>query len=162
MALNWIAGHRDPDKISELVPGTETEDQAAVYARISRALSDQLVEDGEVAIPSQEAALEEVLRGRGLYEPSGDINLAPFSKLADISLPSSVEGAPFLDDVAVGTSAYHYTREGSEERMVKPSEELDANPCDVVPFWDPVLRRKSEETCQRLQRPSATWPAPGG
>ncbi len=93
-ALNWLAGCREPNGSPVSVARTVTEDHACVYARIRASLDDYVGKGAE------KRALRDVLRGRGLYEPGGDINLASFTTPANLSLPTSVHDAPYLDDVA--------------------------------------------------------------
>ena len=51
-----------------------------------------------MAIPSQQAAFRELLRGRGVYSDDiGRANLSSFSKVSEVSLPKSLVGAPFVD-----------------------------------------------------------------
>ena len=100
-ALNWLAGCREPNGSAVSVARTVAEDHACVHAQIRASLDDYVGKGAEkTAIPGEEAALRDVLRGRGLYEPGGDINLASFTTPANLSLPTSVHDAPYLDDVA--------------------------------------------------------------
>ncbi len=139
-ALNWLAGCREPNGSPVSVARTVTEDHACVYARIRASLDDYVGKRAEkTAIPGEEAALRDVLRGRGLYEPVGDINLASFTTPANLSLPTSVHDVPYLDDVTRGMGADQFTSEGNAERMLLPPAELTK--CTIVPFWDPVLKR---------------------
>ena len=163
-AVNWLAGIREPPSKPEAAHRGFSDAHLGLYARISESLAGHTAcGEEDTAIPEKEAALRDVLRGRGLYEASGDINLATFTKMSAVSLPDSVWDAPMLDSITVGTEAHQPTCEGNAERMLKCDSELDA--CGITPYWDVVLRtnrKKRLALYKDLMRCGLVVPAPAG
>ena len=131
-ALNWFAGCREPPVF--FLPNV---DQLGAQSRV--AASVDFAWDGFNAHPTPAAAFKELLRGRSVYDLSAaGVNVAPFTKLADLSLPSSLEGAPELAAV-LPAGEHHFLSDGLERMLRAPSEfnaREEAPPC----FWDVRLR----------------------
>ena len=103
------------------------------------------------AHPTPAAAFSELLRGRSVYDmAAAGVNVAPFTTLESLSLPSSLDGAPELAD-ALPEEERHYARGGLEHMLSAPSEfnalEDEAPPC----YWD-VRLRTSRRTYLQLMR----------
>ena len=115
-----------------------------VYARIHEAVFEQA---HQAAIPQPKAAFTGLLRGRSVYsvDGAGGMNLAFYSTPHRVSLPASVADAPQLASLVEGTVAAQFYEYGDVERMLRPQTELDADPCEVTPFWDPVRRRSRKK-----------------
>ncbi len=115
-----------------------------MYARIREAVFDQA---HQAAIPQPKAAFTGLLRGRSVYsvDGAGGMNLAFYSTPHRVSLPASVADAPQLASLVEGTVAAQFYEYGEVERMLRPQTELDADPCEVTPFWDPVRRRSRKK-----------------
>ena len=135
-ALNWMAGVGDAVR-----PLSSNSEQAAVHALIEDRMFRLWAFDE--ATPSPKAAFMALLKGRSVYDADvGRANLTSFSKVALVSLPESLDGAPFVDE-AVPAEALHFLEEGYE-RMLRPVEEAaaeDAALGEIRPYWDPVLQR---------------------
>ena len=52
--------------------------------------------------PGPAAAFRELLRGRHIYEDGADagLNVARYTTPENVSLPTTLEGSPYLDEVA--------------------------------------------------------------
>ena len=76
------------------------------------------------SVPKPEAALKELLRGRSVYEIDfPEQNLASYQPSL-LSLPSSVEGCPRLEEVLLA-DARHFLEE-YQERMLRTRDEVAA------------------------------------
>ena len=96
-SLNWYAGYREPADARSL-GSTPSATQAEVTARVAGLVSDLF--SVNVAIPTPQSAFLELTRGRSIYdEKAAGANIARFSSAAGVSLPDSVQGAPYLDEV---------------------------------------------------------------
>ena len=128
MALNWMAGYKEEFKNSQFSPDAL---QSEVIGRV-RYLAGLCQETGELtSIPTPEAALKALLRGRSEYSSEEPTTLAACS-LARISLPA-VES--LLDE-----EARQYLQ--CPERMLKPGCETGL--AEFEPCWDPLLRRDTK------------------
>lgn len=84
-------------------------------------------------IPTPEAALRELLRGRSEHStPDVPLALAPFN-LGRVSLPHTLADAPFAADLLEGHARQYLD---VPEQMLRPDP-----PCEEVfrPYWDPRL-----------------------
>ena len=136
-SLNWLSGKRGPP--ADFV----TEEQRPVGARVARMADCYLDED--IAIPGEKAAFKQLLRGRSIY-PGGDdapggINIARYTRPADVSLPESVHDAPLLEDLLKGTPAAHYLDGVGAGRMLRAEDEISSCMRDLIPHWDPTLKK---------------------
>ena len=102
--------------------------QGLVQARVVEAVSNRC-SDGH-AIPSERSAFLELTKGRGFYGESANVNLAIFSSISRVSLPSTLEGSPYLADVVPDCAAHHLE---SQELMLRPATEVDALENSPVP-----------------------------
>ena len=92
-ALNWFAGGQQPVHGSGSAMGASPL-QLEVQAR-TVGLCESMRPAG-VAIPPQQSAFTELLRGRAVYEDGAQagLNEARFSAATDVSLPTCLEGSP--------------------------------------------------------------------
>ena len=78
----------------------------------------------DVAIPSPKSAFLDLTRGRSVYDDkAAGANIARFSSAAGVSLPESVRGAPFLDEVIPAWMQIVFGN--SMERMLRDARELE-------------------------------------
>ena len=139
--LNWMAG-------KTFLHGTDSgpdELQSEVLRRIE-VLSNEAGNLGSLSkIPSPEAALRELLKGRSEYhQPDVPVALAPYS-LERISLPDSLVGLPEATDL-LPESARQYLQ--GRELMLREGPPEEPSP----PYWDPVLKRNKKHYRQFIQR----------
>ena len=142
MALNWLAGY-------DFLHGTDGEPdplQVEVLQRI-RELSKDAGNIGTLGyVPTPEAALRELLKGKSEYnQPKIPVALAPYS-LERISLPASLHDLPEAKDL-LPKDARRYLL--GEELMLREGEVFES----PRPYWDPVLannKRCYREFIQRL------------
>ena len=142
MALNWLAGY-------DFLHGTDGEPdplQVEVLQRI-RELSKDAGNIGTLGyVPTPEAALRELLKGKSEYnQPEIPVALAPYS-LERISLPASLHDLPEAKDL-LPKDARRYLL--GEELMLREGEVFES----PRPYWDPVLannKRCYREFIQRL------------
>ena len=75
------------------------------------------------AISSQQAAFTDLLRGLQLYEESGSagFSVARYTSPGNVTLPSSVSGLPYLDDV-MPEALNQYTCNAMERMRRSPGE----------------------------------------
>ena len=130
-ALNWMARQRKEFDAHSFHPD---ELQQQVLSRIE-GLSTSASDLGTLdSIPSPEAALRELLRGRSDYGLDQPTALATCC-LERISLPKSLEGAPCALDLL----------EGKARRFLQCPEQMLRggfdNEAPFKPYWDPKLRR---------------------
>ena len=99
-------------------------------------------------LPSQEAALRELLHGQdGYAEPSVPASLAPF-KLELISLPQDLRGAPRAEDL-LPLEDRRYLE--VQERMLRSDlGSVDEQPSK--PYWDPALRHNPRNYRKFIQK----------
>ena len=138
--LNWMAG-------KTFLHGTDGPDelQSEVLRRIE-ALSNEAGNLGSLSkIPSPEAALRELLKGRSEYhQPDVPVALVPYS-LERISLPESLVGLPEATDL-LPESARQYLQ--GRELMLREEPPEEQSP----PYWDPVLKRNKKHYRQFIQK----------
>ena len=99
-------------------------------------------------LPSQEAALRELLHGQdGYAEPSVPASLAPF-KLELISLPQDLRGAPRAEDL-LSVEDRRYLE--VQERMLRSDSEcVEVQP--KKPYWDPALKNNPRNYRKFIQK----------
>ena len=140
-ALNWMAGFTDASSVAEPTP-----EQAGVHALIYDRL-DSLLSSKE-AIPDQQASLRAMLHGNSVYDGvASQANLANFSKVASVSLPTTLDGTRFVGEL-VPDDSRHFL-EQSYERMLRPSAEVEADDRllgPIKPYWDPVLAKRARNS----------------
>ena len=125
--LNWLAGHGFLHD-SETPPDDL---QAEVLQRIHLLAQDSGNLGSLERVPSSEAALQALLKGKSEYhQPSTPVALAPY-KLERVSLPEDLHGLP--------QDARRYLQ--GKELMVKEGEPLEAPP----PYWDPALAKSKKQ-----------------
>ena len=84
------------------------------------------------------SAFLELTRGRSVYdEKVTGANIARFSSASGVSLPDTVRGAPFLDEVIPAWMQILF--ENSMERMLRSDHELKREEL-VEPHWDARLK----------------------
>ena len=122
-ALNWMAGC--PTRSSRGDTAATVEKIGRVQERMLCRIAEGVDERRPCAeCPSEEAALKELLRGRGsgyTGAASAAMNLAPFQS-GLVSLPAEVSGSPPLDTL-LPPGAKHYLM-GFEDRMLRSAEEV--------------------------------------
>ena len=144
-ALNWFGGCLGPEHVKGgakrgrrvLTPEEATRTQPEVTARATKLCGD--MHEAVDAIPSQHAAFRELLRGKSIYENGANagFNVARYSTADSVSLPESLEGSPYVDEV-MPTELLHHL-ENAMERVSRSASELEG--CILVqPHWDPHLR----------------------
>ena len=144
-ALNWFCGclglehEKGGAKRGRrvLTPEVATHTQREVTARATKLCGD--MHAAVDAIPSQQAAFRELLHDRSIYEDgaSAGLNVARCSTADSVSLPESLEGSPYVDEV-MPTELFHYLLHAME-RMTRSASELEG--CNLEqPQWDPRLR----------------------
>ena len=128
-ALNWYSGNRSGRRYCS-VP---TPLQSQVTARVEGLV--EAMHDSAIVIPAPQAAFSELLRGRSCYDlqPSAGLNVARYTTAKNISLPTTLEGAPFLDEI-LPDSLHHFLGDAME-RMLKTTEELDMGE-EIRAHWD--------------------------
>ncbi len=130
-ALNWMAKQREEFDAYSFHPD---EMQQQVLCRIE-GLSTSASDLGTLdSIPSPEAALRELLRGRSDYGLDQPTALATCC-LERISLPKSLDGAPQALDLLEG-KARRYLQ--CPEQMLREGFDSEV---PFKPYWDPKLRR---------------------
>ena len=99
-------------------------------------------------LPSQEAALRELLHGQdGYAEPSVPASLAPF-KLELISLPQDLRGAPRAEDLLPMEDRRYLE---VQERMLR--SDLGSRSESVSkPYWDPALKNNPRNYRRFIQK----------
>ena len=98
--LNWMTGHR-----GQIAAGEASDAQVGVQARVATAVREAT--SGSPAIPNTRSAFLELTKGRSLYGDSANVNLSSFSSIGRVSLPSDLQDAPELMQVAP-SSATHF------------------------------------------------------
>ena len=121
-ALNWLAGHREPQQSSPFWRPTENCMQDECVARVF-ALTDQMYGENAVGVPSSTNALAKVLKGTSVYDGSGGATTVASLDVGKLSLPADVSHARGLLDL-LDESTQTYLRE--PERMVRSEiDEMD-------------------------------------
>ena len=133
-ALNWYAGSRTSREVKTYDELTPLQQQ--VTARVEGLV--EAMHDSTIAIPAPQAAFSELLRGRSCYDeqPSAGLNVARYTTAENISLPASLIGAPFLDEI-LPTSLHQYLGDAME-RMLKTTDELEMGE-EIRAHWDQRL-----------------------
>ena len=89
-------------------------------------------------LPTPEATLRALLKGRGEYHTStSPVAVAPF-KLERISVPESLHGSP--DAMSLLDPEARRYLEGEEHMLKENLEEVE----DIKPYWDPRLTSDKE------------------
>ena len=100
-------------------------------------------------LPTPEATLRALLKGRGEYHTStSPVAVAPF-KLERISVPESLHGSP--DAMSLLDPEARRYLEGEEHMLKENLEEVE----DIKPYWDPRLtsdKRGYKSLIQMLER----------
>ena len=111
-----------------MTPEDASQTQREVTARATKLCGD--MHEAVDAIPSQQAAFRELLRGRSIYEDvaNAGLNVARYFSADNVSLPESLEGLPYVDE-AMPAELLHYL-ENAMERMTRSSSELEG--CTLV------------------------------
>lgn len=137
--LNWLAGHgflHDSE--------TPPDDLQAEVLQIHLLAQDSGNLGSLERVPSSEAALQALLKGKSEYhQPSTPVALAPY-KLERVSLPEDLHGLPQAVDL-LPQDARRYLQ--GKELMVKEGEPLEAPP----PYWDPALAKSKKQYRQFIQ-----------
>ena len=130
-ALNGFGGCLRPDDREGgaqqgrrvLTPEEATHTQREETARATRLCGD--MHAAVDVIQSQQAAFRELLRGRSIYEDGANdgLNVARSSTADSVSLPESLEGSPYVDEVML-TELLHYM-ENAMERTTRSANELE-------------------------------------
>ncbi len=130
-ALNWMARQRREFDAESFHPDDLQQQVLSRIEGLSARASDLGTLD---PVPSPEAALRELLRGRSDYALDQPTALATCC-LERISLPKSLQGAPHALDLL----------EGKARRFLQCPEQMLREGCDIEPpfkpYWDPKLRR---------------------
>ena len=94
-SLNWYSGYRGPELARE---SSLTPTQQEVAARTATLVDSMVAQN---AIPSQQAAFTDLLRGRQIYGDPGSagLSVARYTSPGNVSIPTSVEGSPFLHEI---------------------------------------------------------------
>ena len=131
-ALNWYSGNRSGRRFCWVL----TPLQRQVTARVEGLV--EAMHDSTTAIPAPQAAFSELLRGRGCYDlqPSAGLNVARYTTAENISFPSTLEEALFLDEI-LPDSLRQYLGDAME-RMLKTTDELDMGE-EIRAHWDQRL-----------------------
>ena len=99
-------------------------------------------------LPSQEAALAELLRGQdGYAEPSTPASLAPFN-LELISLPKDLSDAPRAEDLLQGDDRRYLE---VQERMLRGNQDEGLDD-PIRPYWDPALKHNPRNYRRFIQK----------
>ena len=99
-------------------------------------------------LPSQEAALAELLRGQdGYAEPSTPASLAPFN-LELISLPKDSSDAPRAEDLLQGDDRRYLE---VQERMLRGNQDEGLDD-PIRPYWDPALKHNPRNYRRFIQK----------
>ena len=130
-ALNWMAGQRREFSADSFHPDDLQQQVLSRIEGLSTSASDLGTLD---SIPSPEAALRELLRGRSDYGLDQPTALATCC-LERISLPKSLDGAPCALDLLEG-KARRFLQ--CPEQMLRGGSDVEA---PFKPYWDPKLRR---------------------
>lgn len=142
-SLNWLHG----------TPGADTFEadnlQHEVLRRCFHLANLAAARPSDGPLPTPEATLRALLKGRGEYHTStSPVAVAPF-KLERISVPESLHGSPDAMSL-LDPEARRYL--GGEEHMLKENlEEVE----DIKPYWDPRLtsdKRGYKSLIQMLER----------
>ena len=110
--------------------------QSEVLERVDRLVVQAGVLEADHVHCGGEAALRELLQGRGEYQLAGNNSLASF-KSSLVSLPDSLEGCPNISQQLVGAEAQYLK---CPERMLRSLVELRDFPEAPEPYMDPILR----------------------
>ena len=148
-SLNWLAGFREPPGDTADIGSAPTVLQEEVQARVRRRAAALIPDD---VIPPPQTAFHELLRGRDMYNMStANPNLATFTSVAGISIPSDLSGSPFLDDVL--PARLQPWVDGPLQRLVRDPSEFDPEfeASLPAPYWDMALKR-SHRKFIRLMR----------
>ena len=130
--LNWMAGCPSSATFTPSALQEEIVERVVKLAKESFKL-----DAGFSSPPTSEAALAELLHGASEY--AGSVTTLAAYDRERISMPESLENSPNVEDL-LPADARHFLE--APERMVNSSSEFA---CDIVPYWDPVLRRSSRE-----------------
>ena len=130
-AVNWYGGHRQVCQ-----PTVPDEDQRGAQSRVGRLVD--FAFPPSIAHPAPAAAFKELLRGRSVYDlAAAGINVAPYTRLRDLSLPTTVADALELLD-ALPKTEHHFLDPGLEH-MLRASDEFIA--CEAPhAYWGVRLR----------------------
>ena len=172
-ALNWLDGRQScRARRRRAVDDAVSRMHAQVIARAQGASSrwitrrDKALGSSEAPCASSEAALQRLLKGRGVYEGAGSQNnLAPCC-LPRISLPDSLETAPNLVS-RVPPDVLPFLQ-GEQERMLRSSAERQTiveNGDLIKPYMDPLLRQNRRtlvRLVKKLLRVGGFSGSPGG
>ena len=142
-ALNWMAGFRSPSLFPE--PSIDVGSAESRFRARAAGLLHEHYSSSPATIPSERAALCELLKGRSVYAQDGAVNLASFTTVANVSLPDCLADAPKLADLLCGTAASQFYDGGTVERMLRPENSISASLDDMVAYWDPCLRRNRKK-----------------
>lgn len=139
--LNWMAGHT-------FLHGTVGEPDA-LQVEVLQRIQDLALDAGRLGslerVPSPEAALRELLKGKSEYSrPDIPVALAPYN-LERISLPSSLHDLPEAKDL-LPVDARRFLL--GEELMLRDGEIVDT----PKPYWDPVLANNKHHYRSFIQK----------
>ena len=96
---------------------------------------------GQWPHPTPEAALSELLRGRGVYEnTSADNALAPY-QVGRVSLPASVEHIPAFSEIVGALGLFYLAGDGERMRLKETGVNEARRSNNVRPYSDPKLLR---------------------
>ena len=138
------------ERVQEEVTSFTSDLQEKAHARLRKLVT---MHQPQTAIPSTQAAFQELLRGRAVYGDSAvNPNLATFSSVARVSMPTSLAGSPYLNDVLPHDQLHHL--EGSLQRMLRDTHEFEAVRDQgglPEPYWDPMLRKSRRKYIQLMR-----------
>ena len=139
--LTWMAGHT-------FLHGTVGEPDA-LQVEVLQRIQDLALDAGRLGslerVPSPEAALRELLKGKSEYSrPDIPVALAPYN-LERISLPSSLHDLPEAKDL-LPVDARRFLL--GEELMLRDGEIVDT----PKPYWDPVLANNKHHYRSFIQK----------
>ena len=110
--------------------------QSEVLERVDRRVVQARILEADHVHYGGEAALRELLQGRGEYQIAGNNSLASF-KSSLVSLPDSLEGCPSILRQLAGAEAQYLK---CPERMLRSLEELRDFLEASEPYMDPIWR----------------------
>ena len=140
-ALNWMSGQR-------FLHGTEGDCdplQTEILLRIQSLARDAGNLGSLERVPTPEAALRELLKGKSEYnQPETPVALAPYN-LERVSLPESLHDLPEACDL-LPDDARRYLL--GEELMIREGTPVES----PRPYWDPVLASSKKHYRLFIQR----------
>ena len=141
-ALNWMNGFSPHLEFS----GVPNDMQNQVVGRAMH-LTNQVWKPGTLPqVPTEEAALRELLKGRGEYEDSSTpASLARFD-IGRISLPETLDDVPFVASL-LPEEARRYLE--SPELMIRKEQQSQET---VKPYWDPLLKNSRKGYRDLMQK----------